>query len=227
VSERVSVVIAVFNGVRFIRDAILSVLSQEHPALELVVVDDGSTDATAAAIAEFPEVCYVHQVNAGQPAALNRGLAVATGDLLAFNDADDLWTAGRLAAQIEALGDGAFDAVYGHVEQFLEADAPPAIAAALIPERRIQPSRLHTAMLVRRDAFNRVGTFREDLRIGSVVDWAHRAQHAGLRDRMLDLIVLRRRLHSQNIGLTQKSAAPDAYLAVARAALARRRGKEG
>jgi glycosyltransferase involved in cell wall biosynthesis len=220
------VVIAVFNGERFIRDAIRSVLSQEHPALELIVVDDGSTDRTAAAIAEFRDACYVHQVNAGQPAALNRGVGVATGELLAFNDADDLWTAGRLETQLSALNDGSFEAVYGHVEQFLEPDAPPAIAAALTPERRVQPSRLHTAMLVRRAAFDRVGAFREDLRIGSVVDWAHRAQQAGLREQMLEEIVLRRRLHSQNIGLTQKQAASDAYLAVARAALARRREKE-
>lgn len=225
-TPRVSVVIAVFNGERFIRDAIRSVLLQGCPALELIVVDDGSTDGTAAAIAEFPEVRYVHQANAGQPAALNLGVHLASGDMLAFNDADDLWTAGRLTAQLDAFADTpSLDAVFGHVEQFLEPDAPPAVAAALTEARRVQPSRLHTAMLVRRNAFDSVGAFREDLRIASVVDWAHRAQQTGLRDTVLSFVVLRRRLHGNNIGFTQKNAAPDAYLAVAKAALARRRAK--
>lgn len=223
----VSVVIAVFNGERFIREAIRSVQEQRHASLELIVVDDGSTDGTAAAIREFSGVQYVHQANAGQPAALNHGVRLATGAFLGFNDADDLWTARRLAVQLDALAaEPSLAAVYGHVEQFLEADAPPAVAAALTDTRRIQPSRLHTAMLVRREAFDRVGAFREDMRIGSVVDWAHRSQQAGLRERMLEHVVLRRRLHGQNIGWLQKNAASEAYLAVAKAALARRRRKE-
>lgn len=226
-TPRISVVIAVYNGERFIRDAIISVRAQDYPALELIVVDDGSIDGTAAAIAEFPDVRYAHQANAGQAAALNHGVRLAGGDMLAFNDADDLWTAGRLAAQLDAFAETpSLDAVFGHVEQFLEPDAPPAVTAALTEARRVQPSRLHSAMLIRRRAFDSIGAFREDMRIASVVDWAHRAQQASLREKVLSLVVLRRRLHSQNIGFVQKSAAPDAYLAVAKAALARRRAKD-
>lgn len=222
----VSVVIAVWNGERFIRDAIRSVLAQDHLGLELVVVDDGSTDGTAAAIAEFPQVRYAHQPNAGQPAALNHGVRLASGGLLAFNDADDLWTPGRLEAQLAAFqADPSPDVVFGHVEQFLEADAPFGVVSRLTEARKIQPSRLHTALLVKRSAFDRIGFFREDIRIGSVVDWANRARQGGLRERMLDFVVLRRRLHSQNIGLRLKSEASADYLAVAFAAIARRRGK--
>jgi hypothetical protein len=114
--------------------------------------------------------------------------------------------------------------VYGHVEQFLDESAPESVAAGLTPDRRVQPSRLHTAMLIRREAFDRVGPFREDLRIGAVVEWAARAKDL-ISERVLDEIVLRRRLHGANIGLTQKQAATEDYFAIARAALERRRGK--
>jgi glycosyltransferase involved in cell wall biosynthesis len=221
----VSVVIAVYNGERYLREAIRSVQSQGHPDLEVVVIDDGSTDASAAVIAEFPGVRTARQANAGQATALNHGVRLARGALLAFNDSDDLWTPGRLAVQLHALlAAPEIDAVYGHVEQFLDEGVPASVAAGLTPERRVQPSRLHTAMLIRREAFDRVGPFREDLRIGSVVEWASRAKDL-LTERVLDEIVLRRRLHGANIGLTQKRLATEGYLAIARAALERRREK--
>lgn len=219
----VSVVIAVFNGERFIREAIRSVLDQNRESLELIVVDDGSTDATADAIAEFSGVRTVYQENAGQASALNHGIRLAKGDLFAFNDADDVWTPGRLALQLDALAsDPDLEAVYGHVEQFLEDDAPPAVRAGLTPERRVMPSRLHSAMLVRREAYERIGPFRAEIGIGAVVEWAARAKET-LSDRVLDEIVLRRRLHGANIGLTRKAAATEDYLAIVRAAIAKRR----
>ncbi|MFN2317603.1 MAG: glycosyltransferase, partial [Gemmatimonadales bacterium] len=171
-------------------------------------------------------VQVLRQDNAGQPAALNHALGHATGELLAFNDADDLWTPGRLTAQLAALDeDPALEAVFGQVEQFAEADAPAGVVAGLTEERRTQPSRLHTAMLIRRPAFDRIGPFNAALRIAGVVEWAERASRAGLRERMLTDVVLRRRLHDANIGLQQRDAARADYLAMARAALARRRAQ--
>lgn len=92
-----SVIIAVYNGANTIRRAIESVLLQTYPALELIVVDDGSTDATAAEVAQFGGlVRYVHQSNAGVSAARNAGARLATGEWLAFLDADDWYYPDRL-----------------------------------------------------------------------------------------------------------------------------------
>ncbi|MEQ6342127.1 MAG: glycosyltransferase [Gammaproteobacteria bacterium] len=97
-----SVIIAVYNGANTIRRAIESVLSQTYPALELIVVDDGSTDTTAAEVAQFGgHVRYVHQSNAGVSAARNAGAQLATGEWLAFLDADDWYYPDRLRLHAE------------------------------------------------------------------------------------------------------------------------------
>lgn len=222
----VSAVMAVYNGERFVEAALASMRGQPTPPAELIVIDDGSTDRTAELVKAIPDVVYVHQDNAGQAAALNTGIALASRDLVAFNDADDLWSADKLALQCAVLeADPDLDAVFGHAEQFLEPDAPAVVAAALTEARRVIPSYLHTAMLIRRGALQRIGSFDPAMRIGAIVDWYHRAMHAGLRSRMLPDVVLRRRLHGNNIGWQQKAGARQAYLDVVRAAMSRRGGR--
>ena len=98
---QVSVVIPTYNRAGFVREAIASVLRQDYPAVELIVVDDGSRDDTAAIVSEFgPAVQYVWQENRGVSAARNRGVAAATGDLIAFLDSDDLWLPRKASAQV-------------------------------------------------------------------------------------------------------------------------------
>ncbi len=220
----ISVVMAVYNGERFVREAVTSILQQAHRPLELIVVDDGSTDGTAASLADLDGVRYVYQDNGGQPSALNHGIRLATGTILAFNDADDLWAPDKLRCQMACLAqDEALEAVFGHAEQFLESDAPAAVVAGLTDDRRIIPSQLPTAMLIRRVAFDRVGGFDESSRIGAVVDWYHRAVGAGLRTHMVSDVVVRRRLHANNIGWQQRAVAKNAYLDVVRRAVERRK----
>ena len=221
---RVSAIMAVWNGERFVLEAIASMRGQTPPPDEIIVVDDGSTDGTARLVQACGGVRYIHQSNAGQAAALNRGIGLATGDLLAFNDADDVWTSRKLELQLGALAaDPGLEAVFGHAEQFLEPDAPPAVMAALTEARRVIPSQLPTAMLIRRAAFDRVGPFEASRQIGAVVDWYHRAVSLGLRSRMLPEVVVRRRLHGNNIGWQRRDTAQADYLSVVRAALAWRR----
>jgi glycosyltransferase involved in cell wall biosynthesis len=99
---KISVIIPAFNSARFITAAIDSALSQTHPADEIVVVDDGSTDNTRDIVAALP-VRYIYQKNAGPSAARNTGIRAATGELLAFLDADDLWLPHKLTTQLKAL----------------------------------------------------------------------------------------------------------------------------
>lgn len=98
----VSVVIPAYNSERFVDEAIESVLSQSHQRIEVIVVDDGSTDGTAARVRAYGDrVRYFHQANAGVGTARNRGLAIATGDYIAFLDGDDVWQPEKLEVQLE------------------------------------------------------------------------------------------------------------------------------
>lgn len=97
----ISVVVPCFNGVAHVGAALRSVLDQGWPALEVIVVDDGSTDGSAAWIRrEFPGVTVIEQFNQGVAAARNRGIAAARGEWVAFLDADDVWLPGKLTAQM-------------------------------------------------------------------------------------------------------------------------------
>jgi glycosyltransferase involved in cell wall biosynthesis len=103
----VSVVTAAYNMGQYLEEAIVSVLSQDHPRIQLIVVDDGSTDPdTPAVLARYegdPRVTVVRQANAGQTVAKNRGLAEACGEFVGFCDADNAWLPGKLSRQLAAF----------------------------------------------------------------------------------------------------------------------------
>jgi glycosyltransferase involved in cell wall biosynthesis len=96
----VSVVIPCYNGAPFLREALASVLTQTHTVLEVIVVDDGSTDDSAAIAGSFgPPVRVIRQTNRGESVARNRGVRESRGDWIAFLDADDAWLPNRIEAQ--------------------------------------------------------------------------------------------------------------------------------
>ncbi|OGB33428.1 MAG: hypothetical protein A3F78_22320 [Burkholderiales bacterium RIFCSPLOWO2_12_FULL_61_40] len=102
----VSVVMPAYNARPFIEESIASVLSQDYPSIELIVVDDGSSDGTTEAVARWGDrVKVIRQTNAGPAAARNRGIAQAQGEFLAFLDADDVWLPGKISLQVQYLQD--------------------------------------------------------------------------------------------------------------------------
>jgi len=99
----VTTVIPVFNGERYLADAIGSVLAQSYPALECVVIDDGSTDRSQTLARSFPGVRCISKTNGGVSSARNVGIEAATGDLVAFLDADDTWLPRKIECQIAMM----------------------------------------------------------------------------------------------------------------------------
>lgn len=100
----VSVIIPAYNAEKYVLLAINSVLEQNYAPLEILLIDDGSTDGTAKLVQrEAPQVNIIQQVNAGVAAARNTGLRHASGELICFLDADDGWFPGKLAAQVDYL----------------------------------------------------------------------------------------------------------------------------
>ena len=104
----VSVVIPAYNHVRYIGECVDSVLSQDHPAIEVIVVDDGSTDGTLERLQEYGErITLLRQQGGRQARARNMAIGVASGDLVAFLDSDDRYRPGRIRAAVQAFRDDA------------------------------------------------------------------------------------------------------------------------
>lgn len=217
----IGVVVAVYNGAPLVGDAIQSVLRQTRPPHEVCVVDDGSTDGTSGVVAGFAGVrCLRLERNGGQAAALNLGVASTSAGLIAFLDADDVWEPDKLDRQCRALDENpAIDVVYGLMREQV------AGGVRRLPTARggvVRPAHLPSAMLIRRDAFAKVGGFDARFRLGSVVDWYARAREAGLVEHVVPAVVYQRRIHGNNVGLTEARHRGD-YLRVIKAALDRRR----
>lgn len=134
---RVSVVINTYNHERFIAQALRSVIDQEFPAasMEIIVVDDGSSDMTSEVIGEFlPFIRYIRQGNGGQVSAFNTGVAAARGEMLAFLDGDDWWGPAKLSNVVAVFDANPNVAAVGH--GYYEVDEDGAITATLSPERQ-------------------------------------------------------------------------------------------
>jgi len=222
----VSVVVAARDAERYIGAALESILGQTRAPDQVIAVDDGSEDDTAGVVERFgTAVTCLQRKAAGVGAALNAGIEAAEGEWLSFLDADDLWTARKLELQGAVLGrDPTIDMVFGHVKQFISPELTRDERAQLRPPGGNEPGKLKGSMLVRREAFDRVGTFDGSWRVAEFIDWYIRAAEQGLRERMLPDVMLLRRLHTTNQGRRYPEARNEyaAALALAR----RRRGNQ-
>jgi glycosyltransferase involved in cell wall biosynthesis len=227
-SSLVSVVIPTFNREpRMLGGAIESVLAQDVPSLEVIVVDDGSETSAGWVVERYGHPVRLHeQQNGGIGSARNAGTALSRGELLAFLDSDDLWEPDKLGRQVEALGsDSELEAVFGQAEQFYDAEVDDAFKLRHPIKNHIIDAWLSSAMLIRREAFDRIGIFDESGSISPDVDWFLRAKEAGLRMAMLPHIVYRRRLHTTNWNVTEPGAHSKRLLALKRS-LDRRRAED-
>lgn len=159
-------------------------------------MDDGSTDGTTDIVRSLQGIRFFQQSNSGPAAARNVGIREAQGDILGFLDADDLWAAGKLAAQLDVLRRRPdVHLVAGRVDEF-SSDEPSHFGVA----SRDYGERAYTigALLMRREDFLKVGEFNPVLRFGEFMDWLSRARTLVLRELVLDQVVLHRRHHAHN-----------------------------
>ncbi len=215
---RISVLIVSYNYGRFLRQCIESVLAQTcSEEMEIVLVDDGSTDGTAQLLSDFPMVRYVFQDHSGVAAARNRALREASGDYIAFLDADDMWKEEKLALQLDYLRDHPdCGIVFTGYENFLESGVSPdeswvkqdVLFAA--KNRTCLPTALFT-----RSVMLRCGDFDESFPRGEDTEWTSRLGYLGIQSGFLEEKLLMRRLHGQN--LTKSAAAGTAEESMAKA----------
>lgn len=196
----ISVVIPVHNGQDYIADAIRSIRRQGHNALEIIVVDDGSTDRTFGVVESLGDgIRYIRQTNQGAPAARNHGIRAARGNFIAFLDADDLWTDNKLDMQLPYLRDDpSLHLVRGNTQFMRKAEnltgsedwetvGPPWPALSL------------GSAIMSREAFDKVGCLDEKLPFNDDVDWFLRADEIGIGAVVHDDLVQFYRRHDRNM----------------------------
>jgi glycosyltransferase involved in cell wall biosynthesis len=195
----ISVIVPVFNGERFIREALESIVSQGYPSLEIIVIDDGSTDTTKDIIEELPfEVRYFRQDNLGPAAARNKGIREATGEFVAFIDVDDLWPENNLTMLAkELLADKDIDVIHGYAQLARYNDVTHECEYAGNPAESF-PCYIGAA-LYRRSVFTKVGLFDPTLLFGEDTDWFKRAEELKVNIRRLEEVTLIVRRHGKNM----------------------------
>jgi glycosyltransferase involved in cell wall biosynthesis len=179
---RVSVIIPVYNGVRFIAEAVSSALSQTHQDIEVVVVNDGSPDTSKDIIQPLlrdPRVKYHEQANSGVANARNTGIRLSTGEYIAFLDQDDLWDPSKLARQVAYMEKNPAVALVHSDIVFIDAQGHPIStpdwawvqdASGNCLDDLVMGNRIATlTAMVRRGYLDGVGWFRQE--VAPADDW--------------------------------------------------------
>lgn len=189
----ISVIIPAYNAARYIASAIDSALAQAYPAVEIIVVDDGSTDATPIILHPYwqaGKIIYIRQENKGLAAARNAGIEVSSGNYIALLDADDLFLPEKLERQVAYL-DAHPDCGISYCGLWHFNDVAPEkmltldytyysgadVFPALLKKNFINP----LSVVIRRSVFKTVGYFEESLRHSEDWDFWVRAAYAGIR----------------------------------------------
>ncbi|MBP1684242.1 MAG: putative Sugar transferase-a glycosyl transferase [Deltaproteobacteria bacterium] len=222
----VSCIVPVFNGERYLSEALDSILTQTYAPVELIVVDDGSTDGTAAVLAGYSErVRALRQPNAGPVAARNQGLRAAQGEFVAFLDADDVWHREKLARQMarfEARPE--LDACVSRVQNFWIPELSE--EAERYRHHRIMrplPGYCSGTLLARRALFEKLGPFDPDFEHAADGRWFLRAIEYGAVIELLSEALLNRRLHAGNRSRLLAVRSRDEYLQLVKGHLDRQR----
>ena len=226
IANLVSCVIPTYNGERFVGQAIDSILGQSYMPLEILCVDDGSIDGTRTVVQGFGDrVQYLYQQNAGPATARNTGVRSARGEFLAFLDSDDIWVPNKLMVQVAHLRKNPEHGFcVAHIQNFWEPElAEEEVQFRDHPRSRPMPGYLTQALLVRSDAFGRIGPFKAELKHTNDTEWFMRAKSCGVIGHLLDEVLVMRRLHKDNRSRQFADRSRSEYLDLVIAALKKKR----
>jgi Glycosyl transferase family 2 len=235
IAPTVSVVMSVFNGQQFLREAVESILAQSFDKFEFIVIDDGSTDGSGAILDSYqrsdPRVRIVHQENRGLIESLNRGCGLARCEYIARMDADDIAVRDRLRWQVDFMERHPEVGVLGGAVEFINAAGKSShvcftptedreIKAALLRDSVI----VHPTVLMRKNAFESAGGYRRVVVDAEDYDlWLRIADRFQLAN--LGTVVLKYRRHPFQVSVRNRRQQALSSLAAQTAALARKNGE--
>jgi len=225
----VSVIMPMYNAERFVAQALNSIFAQDHAALDVIVIDDGSTDRSREIVDWYRDrIRVIEQPNSGPAAARNAGLAQMRGEFVAFLDADDLWHPAKLSAQLNEFAlDPDLEVSICKIRNFWDGD--PAQAESELRRREYVPVMVGIvvqALLVRRSVFDELDGFDTSFRFGEDTDFYVRMSQRGTEGRLIDKELGYRRVHENNLTVDFPRQKEDTMWQVVQAALARSRAKD-
>jgi glycosyltransferase involved in cell wall biosynthesis len=226
----ISVVIPTHNHGRFLSDAVNSVLTQTYSNIEVIIVENGSTDTTSETLGALqdPRITSVTLDQNGAALARNVGVDRSHGEFLAFLDADDYWLPSKLSQQVELLLELSPESLspamcFTHIQEFIDMNSNN---LGIEPRRLIGPSVI--SMLTSRQSFDRIGKFNESLLLGEFIDWYDRARAINGREVTIPHTLVMRRVHDHNARKMHlgPTGATQGYASTIKSILDRRRSQD-
>jgi len=196
-NELISVIMPVYNGATYLPHALESIDAQGYDNLEIIFIDDGSTDRTAEIARSHPKVCYHYQENSGIAKTMNKGLQLAKGELITFLDADDWWSDFKLGLQLKLLKESSAQFVAGYVQPVRLDDTGGNLH--FIPVKEPYSILNLGSALFHSSVFKKIGYFDADYKILGDWDWFLRAREASVEMLIHPDVVLYYFLHENNI----------------------------
>ena len=194
VNPLISVIIPIYNGEKFIENLLEQLVKQQYSPMEIIVVDDGSSDKTAQILAKYTHVNYFYQENKGPAAARNNGLQQAHGTFIAFLDCDDLWSETHLNTLIQHFNNNPkLDIVKGQIQE--QTIINQSIENKELPYFNC----LLGSCIIRKSTFNKIGYFDEELVFCEDMDWFTRAWENNVPLKKTNSISLYYRRHEHNM----------------------------
>ena len=223
----VSVIIPVFNNELYVGETLESVLSQTKKPDEIIVVDS-SNDRTPKILQSFSNhIGYYYLPPAGVGQARNFGVKMARGRFFAHLDGDDLWMEDKMECQINAFReDPNLEIVGGMMKSFVSPELAGEERSRIYCPPDPLPGFSASVLVVKREAFLRVGYYKIHLRVGLDLDWFVRARELGLKEKMIQKVLAKRRLHKTNTDLLNRQYANE-RIRVLKESLDRRRKSQG
>ena len=222
----ISCIVPVFNGERYLSETLDSIFSQAYPGLEVIVVNDGSTDGSARLLKSYQDrLIYLEQADKGPAAARNFGMSQSRGDFVAFLDQDDLWEPGKLARQMARFeARPKLDVCIAHAQLFWVAELrPEAMRLRGQSRAHVVPGYTSGTLLTRRTFFDTIGAFNASLWFGDATEWFLRVIDKKAVIELLPDVLLYHRMHRANLTRRRISDSREEFLGIVKRSLDHRR----
>jgi glycosyltransferase involved in cell wall biosynthesis len=216
----------VFNAEQYVAEAINSVLSQTYKNIELICVNDKSTDSSLSILESFGnKIIFINnEDNCGTAESRNKGVRLARGEFLAFIDNDDIWESHKLEVQMNQFNNNPdLDVSISYMQCFISPELSEEVKNLRYCPPDPIPGYIPSTILVKRASVEKAGYFESQWKNGESVAWLFKAKEAGLNFGIVDDVLVQRRIHETNKGVLDSSTSKSEYFRIIKESLDRRR----